>query len=368
HTGWLTTSTVADPIPVPGTAWAGFDAATGEFLTTTEVLGSGVTALTKTVVRYPDDIFTVPLHDGSTLDEGDFLLYAAQYFDRADPNSPWFDNSFVPVYNAFMTHFKGVEFNFNPGGGYGLEITTYDDQYYLDAELIAGDEQACWFPADNAGPFAWHTAALGMLAERDGELAFTDTKATTLGVEWTSFIDGPSLPVLAGHLADVRNSGHSDYRFLPYENVLGDYIDATEIDARYNNLNTWYGDKGHFWVATGPYYLEDVDTLGKVIELNRFTAYPDDATAWFFTMTPQPTTPPAHTGGWVDVITIEVDEQAAAVIKLGNDELDVFAFAIADADLKDTCDADPNIWYYESAGSFNAISFNPSGPFFGGTG
>ncbi|MCK4324824.1 MAG: hypothetical protein KAW89_09860, partial [Armatimonadetes bacterium] len=40
----------------------------------------------------------------------------------------------------------------------------------------------------------------------------------------------------------------------------------------------------------------------------------------------------------------------------------------ADADLKDTCNTDPNIWYYESAGSFNAISFNPDGPFFGGTG
>lgn len=372
HTGWLTTDTVVDPIPVPGTAWADFDAVTGEFLTTAEVFGN-VTALTKTVVRYPDDIFTVPLHDGSTLDKGDFLLYAIMLFDRANLDSPWYDESWVPWYNAFMSHFKGVEFDFSPGGGYGLEITTYDDQYYLDAELIAGDSQRSWFPADTRGPWAWHTIALGMLAERDLALAFSDTKSDTLAVEWTSFIDGPSLPILKGYLDDVRdNTPHTDYRFLPYPKVLGTGgpggIDSTAIDARYDALDAWYTNKGHFWVASGPYYLEDVDTLGNVIELGRHTSYPDDGTAWFFTMTPEPTTPPVHDGGWMDVITIEVNEQAVAVTKLGNDELDVFAFAIADADLKDTCDADADIWYYESAGSFNDLTFNPSGPFFSATG
>ena len=368
HTGWLTSSTVADPIPVPGTAWAAWDSTSGAWIDAATRFGSDVTSKVKTVVRYPDDIFTVPLHDGSTLSEGDFLLYAIQYFDRANADSPYYDPSHAPAFDAFMSQFKGMEWNFNPGPGYGLEITCYSDQLYLDAELIVADYQFCWFPCDNQGPFAWHTVALGMLAERDNELAFSQDKADELEVEWTSFIDGPSLDVLAGKLGDVQNSGHADYRFLPYSNALGTYIDAAEIDARYNNLNTWYGSKGHFWVASGPYYLEATDTLGKIIELNRFTAYPDDATRWFFTMNPVPTTPPAHTGGWLDVITIETDDNATAVSKLQGDLLDCYAFAIADADLKDTCDADPNIWYYENAGSFNDITFNPDGPFFGGTG
>ena len=207
-----------------------------------------------------------------------------------------------------------------------------------------------------------------MLAERDLELAFSDTKSDTLVVDWMNFIDGPSLPILDGYLDAVQDSMDSDYRFVPYPNVLGPYLTTGDIDTRYSNLASWYAAKGHFWVGGGPYYLEAVDTTANVIELGRFTSYPDDGDAWFFTMDPEPTTPPSHTGGWIDLITIEIDEQAAAVTKLGNDELDVFAFAIADADLLDICDADADIWYYWNAGAFNELTFNPSGPFFSGTG
>lgn len=374
HTGWLTSGTVEDPFEVPDDCWADWDAVAGEWETVADVYPGGTTALTKTVVRYPDTIFSVPMHDGSTIDEGDFLLYAIQYFDRAKVDSPIYDPAYEPVFDAFMAQFRGVSFNFTPGPGYGLEVTTYSDHFYLDAELIAGDEQRCWFPADNQGPFAWHTVALAMLAERDGVLAFSFDKSDTLGIEWTSFIAGPSVDpgetgTLPDRLADVRNSGHSDYRFLPYPNVLGTYIDNTEIDARYNNLNTWFNDKGHFWVASGPYYLEAADTLASIIELGRFASYPDDGDMWFDLMTPAPTTPPSHTGGWIDTITIQVDDQATGVSKLLADDLDVYAFAIADAALLATCDANPDdVWYYWNSGSFNDLTFNPDGPFFSATG
>lgn len=363
HTGWLTSSTVADPIPVPTTAWADWDA-TAEGFTTVE---AGTTCKVKTVVRYPEDIFTVPLHDGSTLSPGDFMFFAARFFDRADAGSPYYDPSAVPEFNAFMSTFKGVEFDFDEPG-YGLVVTTYGDGFQLDAETTCNDIQRAWYPTETAGPMVWHTVALGLLAEREGELAFSQAKSDELEIEWTSFIDGPSLPILADHLADVQNSGSADYRFLPYAGFLGDYVDTAEIDARYSNLAAWYADKGNFWVASGPYYLEAVDTLGNVIELNRFAAYPDDASKWFFTMDPVPTSPPAHTGGWVDVITIEVDDEASAVSKLASDQLDGFFYASSNAGLKETCDETANIHYYENAGLFDEIRFNPDGPFFGGTG
>ncbi|MBE9513874.1 MAG: hypothetical protein IMY83_02410, partial [Chloroflexi bacterium] len=363
HTGWLTTSIVADEIPVPDTAWYDFDATTGEFVTVGEELGSGVTAKTKTVVRYPDDIFTRPLHDGSTLDEGDFLLYAIMQFVRADPDSPLYDTSWVPTYDAFMSHFKGVEFNFNPGDGYGLEVTTYDDAFALDAENTAGDEQHCWFPYDQFGQWCWHNIALGILAEEDLALCFSQKKATDNTVEWMHFVDGPTLAILEGYLAEALTTG-----YIPFENVLGDYIDQSEALARYANLDAFYADKGHFWVGGGPYYIEDVDSVGQVIELARHTTYPEDASRWFFTMDPVPTTPPAHTGAWLDVITLEIAAEAAAISMLGSDLLDVYIYAIADADLQQTCDDDPNIHYYDSAGLFDELRFNPSGPFFPGTG
>ena len=370
HTGWLTSSTVGSEITVPGTAWADWDATGESFIDADTRFGGPVTAKVKVVTRYDDEIFNTPLHDGSTLSEADFLFYLVQFFDRAQSDSTWYDPSHEPAFDAFMSQFKGVTFNFTPGAGYDLEVTTYTDQYYLDAELVVADNQVNWFPHDNAGPFVWHNCALGLLAEEDGDLAFSQAKADTPPTsEWTSFIDGPTLPILEARLVDVQNSGHADYRFVPYSNILGPYLTTGDIDTRYSNLDSWFVSKGHFWVGSGPYFLEDLDTTAKIMELGKFTSYPKDGDKWFFTMTPVPETPyPANDGAWVDVITIEVDDNAAAVSKLGSDLLDVYAFAIADADLKATCDADAGIWYYNNAGSFNDITFNPDGPFFAATG
>jgi peptide/nickel transport system substrate-binding protein len=378
--GWLTSQTQADEIVVPANCWAdwnptGGTGGTGAFITTgTRFAGNTtpVTSKVKVVTQYADDIFTVPLHDGSTLDHADFLVYICQWFDRSKSTSPYYDPSAAPAFDAFMSQFKGMEFK-TAGlpAGVGLEITTYTDQYYLDAELVCADNQVNWFPHDNAGPFVWHNLALGFLGERDGELAFSQTKADAPPTaDWTSFIDGPALPVLADHLADVQNVADPDYRFVPYADVLGPYLTVGEIDARYSNLASWYAAHDNFWVASGPYYLDDVDTLAPIIEFARFTSYPEDGDRWFFTMDPVPTYTGGQTGGWCDVITIEKDtDNAAAVTKLLGDQLDVYAFAISDADLKDTCDANPTVvHYYDNAGSFNDITFNPDGPFFASTG
>ena len=79
---WLTLQTVPEII-VPQDAWADWDASQQRFLTAAERFPGGTTALRKSVVYYPKDIFTVPLHDGSTLSMGDFILHAILRFDRA---------------------------------------------------------------------------------------------------------------------------------------------------------------------------------------------------------------------------------------------------------------------------------------------
>jgi peptide/nickel transport system substrate-binding protein len=368
HAGWLTTSTVGSEIPVPETAWYDFDATTGEFLTVADVLGSGVTALTKTVVHYPDSIWSVPMHDGSMLDESDFLLYTIMQFVRADENSPLYDPSYVWTYDAFMSHFKGVEFEFNPGGGIGLTVTTYDDSYSLDAELIAGDEKHCWFPSGDYGPWAWHTVALGILAEEDLQLCFSEDKADDELVEWCNFIDGSSLGILEGYLDDVRNVAHEDYGYIPFENVLGDYIDQAYALNRYSNLDSFYTANGNFWVATGPYYLSDVDTLFDVIELTRHSGYPDDGDLWFHLLDPEPVSVPSHTGGWVDEIVITAEGSAEAITQLQGDELDVYGLPIHDKELFETVQADPDLAYYLSSPRYTEFTLNPVGPFFPGTG
>ena len=362
HETWLTLDTTPDPIPVPAAAWADWDASAGDWV----LAGSGVTAKTKTVVYYPAGTFGRPLHDGSLLDEGDFLFYTIQQFDRAKPTSDIYDPDYVAEYDAFMSHFKGFTFNFT-APGYDLVVTTYDDQFQLDAELMAFENQ--WFPTGSYGPYAWHTLALGYLAERELQLAFSESKATAETIDQLGMISGPSLAILAAHLTNVQDSTpHADYRFLPYENVLGTYITDGEIDTRYSNLASWYASKGHFWVASGPYYLESADTVGDVVQLDRFGSYPDDGDEWFFLMDPEPVTPPSHTGGWVDTIVLEVLDELIAFSQLVSDDLDIFIHGESDADLFADVQAEAGLHYYLAYGLFDELTFNPSGPFFPNTG
>jgi len=68
--------------------------------------------------------------------------------------------------------------------------------------------------------------------------------------------------------------------------TMGNYVPAEEATARYANLAAWSAPapagKGHFWVASGPFYLEAAYPLTKVIQLKRFADYPDEIGRWDF--------------------------------------------------------------------------------------
>jgi peptide/nickel transport system substrate-binding protein len=363
---WLSVTTSASAIPVPTTAWADWDAKTQKWVTA----APGTTAKTKTTVYYPTGTFGRPLHDGSTLSAGDFMLYAILAFDRAKSDSAIYDSAVVPQFEAFMEHFKGVEFSFTTSG-YDLVVTTYDDLFQLDAELMARGNS--WFPrgpvigGNDYGPWIWHNLALGILAERDLKLAFSQSKSEEKTIEWLSFISGPSLSELSGYLDAVLTSGNPDYAYIPYKSVLGTYITQAEALQRYQNLKAFYNANGHLWVASGPFYLKAVDTTGKKLELNAFQNYPVDGSKWFF-ITGE-ADGPAHNGAWVDKVTVEIEAtHEAGIARLQSGDLDVYAAGLADADLYETVKADPDLHYYLSAGLFDELTFNPSGPFFPGTG
>src|SRR5690606_25206498 len=121
------------------------------------------------------------------------------------------------------------------------------DNYALDAE----NSVSPWWPAYAQGPGSWHTLGLGILAEAAGELAFSKSKADNLGVEWANYIAGPSLAILNKHLEQASASG-----YIPYAPTLGQFITAEEAATRWSNYAAWYAQKGHFWLGTGPLYLE----------------------------------------------------------------------------------------------------------------
>lgn len=258
----------APEIPVPADAWADWDPVAQRFITVAERFPGGTTALRKSVVYYPEDLYsTVFWHDGSPFSVGDIVMGIILSFDRGKPGSPIFDEVEQPVIEAFLRSFKGVRIvSVDP-----LVIETYSDTYFLDAELNV----STWFPLYAQGPGAWHNLALGVRAESQEELAFSTAKADQLDVEWMNYVAGPSLGILARHLNEARASN-----YIPYEPTLGQYVSAEEAQARWSNLAAWYQEKGHFWIGTGPLYLERAYPVEKIVHLKRFERYPDPADKW----------------------------------------------------------------------------------------
>jgi peptide/nickel transport system substrate-binding protein len=271
---WVTLNK-ADTIKVPEDAWIDWDVANQKWITVGEKYPEGLTAKVKSVVTYRSDLFDVlKWHDGSPFSVADIVSGQILGFEQGKPESSIYDESYVPVFEAFVARFKGWKIaSTDP-----LIVEWYDDQYQQDAELCAfpawpGNTgfQVTW----NQGEMGWHVMALGDAAEAAGELAWFGDKADAAGIERTSLVGGPSLEILAKHLDEARAAS-----LIPFEPTLGQYITKDEAKARWDNLKAWYDAHGHFFVGTGPYYLDKVFLTEKTLTLKSNPNYPDLSNRW----------------------------------------------------------------------------------------
>jgi peptide/nickel transport system substrate-binding protein len=275
---WVTLET-APEIKVPEDAWVDWNGETQTFITAGEKFPEGLTAKSVTTVTYPADLWTtVKYHDGSPISMADFVLFMITEWDTCDPKSAIYDETNVPNCDTFKSHFKGVKIvSTDP-----LVIESYDDTVALDAEvqvgLIGGTQPGYslnWFPTTWLAPLSWHTYVPAYLAESNQEIAFSTNKSTALGVDWTNFIAGPSLEIMKKYLDQAQSES-----LIPYEPTLGKYITADDVKARYDNLQKWYADHNHFWVGTGPYYIDEVNPVEGSVVAKRFEDYPDLSNKW----------------------------------------------------------------------------------------
>jgi len=268
---WLTLETAAE-ISVPEDAWADWDAEAQEFISVGEKNPDGVTASQKTTIVYPEGMFeNVTWHDGSQLSVGDFVMGMILTFDQGKEASAIFDSSQAAPLEAFLQNFKGVRIvSEDP-----LTIETYTDSFALEAELIDQISTASWWPNYTYGPGSWHSIGLGWKAESAGELAFTSAKSDEMEVEWMNYIGGPSLDILAGHLQDAMEEN-----FIPYEPTLGEYVDAEEAEMRWANYQDWFEAHDHFWIGTGPYYLDEAFPVEGTVIVKQDPYFPDESTRW----------------------------------------------------------------------------------------
>lgn len=268
--GWLDVQEV-DEIPVPEDAWVDWDATTQTFITAGEKFPDGTTAKTKSVVVYPADLYeTVKWHDGSPISAADFVMAFAIFLDRGKPESAVYDEAGALSVDAFLPSFKGWRITSTDP----LTIEYYSDAYAADAELNVAP---LWpaSPTGLAGENSWQVLAVSNLAEAAGELAYSSDKADANQIEQMSWVGGPSLEILKKYLDQAAAES-----FIPYEATMSQYVTAEEAAQRYENFSTWYADHGHFWVGTGPYYLDQVFTTEKSLVLKNNTEFPDLADRW----------------------------------------------------------------------------------------
>jgi len=267
---WLTVKE-ADQIDVPTDAWVDWDAKTQKFVTAAEKYPDGLTANVKSLVVYPADLFdTVKWHDGSPLSVGDFVMSMLQGFDPGKPDSSIYDESLAASIDAGLVAFKGYRIvSTNP-----LTIEAYSDSYNADAEL---NILTLWpiSPFGLSGENSWPILAISNMAETAGELAYTSDKSDASKIENTSWVGGPSLEILLKYLDQASSES-----YIPYEPTLGQYITADEASLRYTNVKKWYADHGHFWIGTGPYYLDKVFTTEKSLVLKQNVDFVDLSDRW----------------------------------------------------------------------------------------
>jgi peptide/nickel transport system substrate-binding protein len=260
---WITLE-FAPEIQVPADAFVDWDAETQTFITA----GEGTTALRKSVVTYPADFFeTIKWHDGSNFSVADFMMLWIMTFDQGKEASAIYDEATVSTLETFLSAFKG----FRVTSTDPFVVEYYSDVYALDAELNVFTN----WPEYGYGNAPWQMIALGNLAEANAELAYSADKADANGVEWMSFIDGPSLEVIGKYLDQAIAEN-----YIPYAATLGQYITAEDAAARYANYKAWYEAHGHYWVGTGPYMLDKVFSVEKTLTLTRNEAFPDLADEW----------------------------------------------------------------------------------------
>lgn len=268
--GWLDVQAV-DEIPVPADAWVDWDATTQTFITAGEKFPDGTTAKTKSVVVYPADLYeTVKWHDGSPISAADFVMAFAIFLDRGKPESAIYDESAALSVDAFLPSFKGWRItSTNP-----LTIEFYSDTFAADAEL---NVIPLWpgSPTGLAGENSWQIFAVSNLAEAAGELAYSSDKADALQIEQMSWVGGPSLEILKKYMDQAQAES-----IVPFEATLSQFITPEEVALRYENMSKWYDDHGHFWVGTGPYYLDQVFTTEKSLVLKNFADFPDLSDRW----------------------------------------------------------------------------------------
>ncbi len=225
-----------------------------------------MTVKRKSVVTYPDSLYDLMWHDGTHLSPADFVMRIIMRFELSDKGSALYHED--DRVNSWREHFKGYKIiSTNP-----LVIESYHDDVAIDAE---SNVEAVW-PEYGRGQAPWHLVAASNLAVTEGKLEyFSNAVAGQAGVQWMDWLSGDSLDILKRQVENAKTQG-----FVPYQKVLGAYINADTASKAYENLLAFHEAHGHFVVGCGPYYVKQVDQENKQVTLMHYKHYTEPSDKW----------------------------------------------------------------------------------------
>ena len=96
-----------------------------------------------------------------------------------------------------------------------------------------------------------------------------------MDVDRLSYIAGPTIEIMKGKLDQWTEEGG-----MPYAPIFSEYVDEAEVALRLENLTEWHRRYGHFWLGTGPYYLQRAFPVEGTVILNNNPFFPDLASRW----------------------------------------------------------------------------------------
>ncbi len=241
-----------DVLDVPSTA---------EMFNTTsntwEPVGAGVNATSAVTVN----LNLGKWHHNVTMNEVDVRHEIAMDWRRAFGDLSIQPNAISSSAKAFLSKYKGFEFIDDD------TYVTYIDFWHIDEPEIAAN--GVYWPDL---PWELHeTLAQSML---DGNLAADEKDATALGVPWMDQTKGASLAIIE---EKMNNLTALDHEPLGEEGM----VSVTDAQARWAALQQWYSDTGHFFLSSGPFWLESFDTASWSFTLKAHRdGYPFRADYW----------------------------------------------------------------------------------------
>jgi peptide/nickel transport system substrate-binding protein len=99
----------------------------------------------------------------------------------------------------------------------------------------------------------------------EGSAFYTEGAAKDNDAICIDYIKGDSLELLEKSTTQLMQK-----RFVPYKELLEQYITPEDAKLRYDNMLKFYKEHGHFTIGLGPYVINNVDPLAPSLTLTHY--------------------------------------------------------------------------------------------------